>query len=288
MRIAIASGKGGTGKTTFAVSLSIFLARNGLSVNYFDCDVDAPNANVFFNYQLEQVSEVDGYEPVVDESRCTHLNCAECAKTCRHGAITVLRDQLMIWSELCIGCGTCQEVCPQKAIDMRRRIIGWIESGGENPKLFQGRLRVGEPTTTKLIRKLKEYISPQAINIIDSPPGTGCSMLESIRDVDHVILVAEPTKFSLLDLQRALEVTANFNLNASVVLNKAGLEGETDIIKRELSELLNHYKVKLIAELPYDREIAVRYTRGGPELMKLLLEAHSDRLSNISYQLGLL
>ena len=38
LKIAVASGKGGTGKTTIAVSLALAAAASGKSVQYLDCD----------------------------------------------------------------------------------------------------------------------------------------------------------------------------------------------------------------------------------------------------------
>ena len=40
MRIAVASGKGGTGKTTVATNLAVTAADGGRSVAYLDCDVE--------------------------------------------------------------------------------------------------------------------------------------------------------------------------------------------------------------------------------------------------------
>jgi len=40
MKIAIASGKGGTGKTTLATNLAVSLSQAGRIVQYLDCDVE--------------------------------------------------------------------------------------------------------------------------------------------------------------------------------------------------------------------------------------------------------
>ena len=52
MRIAVASGKGGTGKTTVAVNLAFFLAGAGQRVQYLDCDVEEPNGHIFLKPAL--------------------------------------------------------------------------------------------------------------------------------------------------------------------------------------------------------------------------------------------
>ncbi len=48
--IAIASGKGGTGKTTIATNLAFAM---GSSVQILDCDVEEPNAHLFLNPEIE-------------------------------------------------------------------------------------------------------------------------------------------------------------------------------------------------------------------------------------------
>ncbi len=42
MKIAVASEKGETGKTTVAANLAFFLASTGQRVQYLDCDVENP------------------------------------------------------------------------------------------------------------------------------------------------------------------------------------------------------------------------------------------------------
>ena len=48
LTIAVASGKGGTGKTMVATNLALLVARSGARVTLVDCDVDAPNDHLFF------------------------------------------------------------------------------------------------------------------------------------------------------------------------------------------------------------------------------------------------
>jgi len=47
MNLAVASGKGGTGKTTIATSLALSIRQQGQDVSFLDCDVEAPNAHLF-------------------------------------------------------------------------------------------------------------------------------------------------------------------------------------------------------------------------------------------------
>jgi MinD superfamily P-loop ATPase len=92
MRIAIASGKGGTGKTTVAVNLAWRLAERGEAVQYLDCEVEEPATLFAGVYALLRtgarllVAEPRGR--VTDEAfaRTVHL-----AKTCGFSEVATPR-----------------------------------------------------------------------------------------------------------------------------------------------------------------------------------------------------
>jgi MinD superfamily P-loop ATPase len=114
MRIAVASGKGGTGKTTIATNLAYLAAQTGRSVVYADCDVEEPNGHLFLMPTITQETSIDHLVPVVDRDRC--VLCGRCSEVCRYGAMACVGRSVLVFAELCHSCGGCQLVCAESAI----------------------------------------------------------------------------------------------------------------------------------------------------------------------------
>ncbi len=251
--IAIASGKGGTGKTTVAVHLAALLASQGRSVHYLDCDVEEPNGHLFLKPELESSEPVGIPVPVVDAVRCT--SCGKCAEVCEFNAIAMLKKPL-VFLELCHGCGACALVCPVGAIHETPRPIGVVETGHAGPIGFaQGRLNVGEPMSPPLIRAVKARKTPEALALLDAPPGTSCPVVTTVRGADFVVLVTEPTPFGLHDLSLAVATLRPMDLPLGVVLNRADED-------HRVQDFCRDQDLPLLAELPDDRRVAETYARG--------------------------
>lgn len=252
MIIAIASGKGGTGKTTVAVNLAVALER---PVRLLDCDVEEPNCHVFLAPGVDSSEPVGVPVPVVDEARCTA--CGACAEICQYNAIVSLKTKPLVFPELCHGCGGCALVCPEGAITEEAREVGVIETGPAGEVAFvQGRLNVGEPMSPPLIRAVKRHVKPDAINLLDCPPGTACPMIAAVRGADVVLLVTEPTPFGLHDLGLAVETVRLLGLPLGVVVNRVGV-GDDRVHRYCRAE-----GVPVLMEIPDDRRIAEAYSRG--------------------------
>ena len=65
--IAVASGKGGVGKSTVAANVALSLAKKGYRVGLADADIYGPSVPTLFNIENEQimVTEVDGKQLMV-------------------------------------------------------------------------------------------------------------------------------------------------------------------------------------------------------------------------------
>ena len=276
MKIAVASGKGGTGKTTIAVNLAVVALIRGKKAAYVDCDVEEPNGHIFLKPEIDAVSFVTIPVPRIDEQKCN--GCGECGRICSFNAIAVILDKALVYSELCHGCGGCFLACLEDAIIEVPREMGRVESGkalvkdaGGEKKLdfVHGILDVGEAMPVPVIRDVRNAVPDVDWVIIDAPPGTSCSMVETVRDSDFALLVTEPTPFGLHDLELAFRTVGELGVPAGVVINRTGTgdSGVWDFCDKEGLEIL--------AEIPESREVVEIYSRGG------LLVAESENFAGI-------
>ncbi|MFH1731130.1 MAG: ATP-binding protein [Planctomycetota bacterium] len=255
MIVAIASGKGGTGKTTVAVNFAKVLSEQGRDVQLLDCDVEEPNCHIFVKPEFETSRSVAVPVPEVDEALCTL--CGECADVCQFNAIACLKKSVLVFPELCHGCGGCWLVCPAGAITPTGREVGVVETGEALGFAFaHGRLRIGEAMSPPLIKAVKRKIDPARTCIIDAPPGTSCPVIEAVKGADFLLLVTEPTPFGLNDLRLAVEMARELRLPRGVVINRC------DIGDGRLKEYCAREKIAVLGEIPDDRRIAEAYSRG--------------------------
>jgi MinD superfamily P-loop ATPase len=255
MKIAVASGKGGTGKTTIATNLAYLAAQNGHQVAYVDCDVEEPNGHLFLKPLIASSTPIGRLHPRVDEDKCTH--CGLCGEICRYSAIVCIGERVLVHPELCHACGSCVLVCQLGAITEVLRGAGKLEVGNAGAVRFvHGVLNIGEAMSTPLIRQVKAAAPEADLMIIDSPPGTSCPVIESVRGADLVLLVTEPTPFGLNDLKLAVEMIRAMKLPLGVVVNRAG-SGDN-----RTREYCRREDIDILSEIPDDRRVAEAYSRG--------------------------
>lgn len=255
--VAVASGKGGTGKTTVSVSLACAAAEAGHKVAYLDCDVEEPNGHLFFKPRLRRRAETFVPVPEVDLEKCT--GCGACGEICQYSAILCINNKVLTFENMCHGCGGCLLVCPAGAISEKGRNIGVVEDGNSGPVSFiHGRLKVGEAMSPPLIKAVRLAGERQdaEIKIVDAPPGTSCPVIASIRGVNYVLLVTEPTPFGLNDLGLALDIVRELGVPHGVVVNRSvpGYNLARDFCQER--------GVRILAEIPDDRKVAEAYSRG--------------------------
>ncbi len=262
LRIAVASGKGGTGKTTIATNLAVLLAETGARVAFLDCDVEEPNGHIFLAPTLATQTAVTLPVPVVDPARCTL--CGACGDACRFSAILPLPTQVLTFPSLCHGCGGCALACPAGAIQETPRAIGVVETGVAGRLAFlQGRLDVGQALSPPVIHAVLAAAPREHLLVIDAPPGTACPVVAAVKGADLVLLVAEPTPFGLSDLRLAVDTVRELGLPCAVVINRAGA-GEDELRAYCAAEQL-----AVPLAIPDDRRVAEAYSRGELAIVAL-------------------
>ncbi len=263
MIISVASGKGGTGKTTVAINLALSLSDEEVQV--LDCDVEEPNSHLFLNPVIRETTPAYTPVPVISYERCDF--CGKCALACEYNALVVVpQKEVMVFPGLCHGCGLCSLVCPQDAISERPREIGMIKkgrSGDGRIELVYGLLKIGEIMATPLIDQVKAELDPEKTVIIDVPPGTACPVIAAVQGSEYCILVTEPTPFGLYDLKLAVAVLRVLAIPCGVVVNKAGI-GDQSVYEYCESEGL-----PILLEIPHDKRIAECYSEGVPFIDRL-------------------
>ncbi|OPY04860.1 MAG: ferredoxin [Syntrophaceae bacterium PtaB.Bin038] len=257
MVIAVASGKGGTGKTTVAVNLARVLG----DVQFLDCDVEEPNAHLFLKPDLAEKIPARVMVPEIVEERCTY--CGKCAEVCAFNAIAVippkdaLKGGVLVFPNLCHSCGACFLLCPEGAIREVPREIGVVESGRAGAVRFaHGRLHVGEAMSPPLIRQVKKFVDRTRTTLIDAPPGTSCPVINALEGSDYCLLVTEPTPFGLNDLVLAVDVLRVMGIRHGLVINRC------DIGDDGVERYARDNGIPVLMRIPFDREIAERYSRG--------------------------
>ena len=257
MKIAVASGKGGTGKTSVAVNLALSLPK---PVQILDCDADEPNVYTLLPLEHDEIHPVFIMVPVFDETKCTQSK--KCSAFCPTNAIFVGKGGIKFFPELCIGCGGCMLTCPNQAISEGQRQLGVFHQGTSvgGVEVIYGELDVGEPFVVPVIKAVKTQAknSEETVVIIDCPPGVSCPMVESVHGVDYCILVTEPTPFGLHDLQLAVDTVRQLNIPIGVVVNRAGI-GDQQVYSYCASE-----QIPILLEIPHSRQIAELFSEGEP------------------------
>ncbi len=282
-KIAIASGKGGTGKTTVASRLyNYFSTETTTNVMLVDCDVEEPNAALFFP-QAEKKEEKKVYQeiPVINGDKCTY--CRKCTEYCEFNAILVMPPVKFaeINPSLCHSCGACEVACKEDAIEVRQHQIGVLNSYNTDSGagIREGLLDIGSAMQTLVIRERLKSLPPNIdITILDAPPGTSCPVVETISGTDYVILVSEPTPFGLYDLGLMVDLVKEMNLPFGVVINKAGL-GD-----RLIYDYLEKENITLLGEIPFEENYARNYAEGrlfddAPKSIEKAYRSLSEKLT---------
>lgn len=262
-KIAVSSGKGGTGKTFISTNIAAVLAEKGHKVCYLDCDVEEPNGHLFLKPRFEKEEDITLLSPVdVDMEKCT--SCGACAEACHYNAIAVVKDKVLIFKELCHVCGACKVVCPVDAVIEKERKIGVVRHGKAGPISYHDALleTAEGGMSPRLVKKVKGF-ADEGINILDSSPGTSCPVVETVKDSDLCVLVTDPTPFGINDLKLAVDMSREIGREPVILVNRAEYKNS------DLKDYLRDEQLDIIGEIPDDRDVAEIYSRGDLVVDKL-------------------
>ena len=253
MIISVASGKGGTGKTTISTNLALSIKN----IQFFDCDVEEPDSNIFLKTNIIDSEDVNILVPEINKDKCTF--CGKCSDFCRYNALAVLKDNVLVFPELCHSCGGCDLVCPENAVSYKPRNVGKIEHGKKKDiDFYQGLLNIGEIQAIPVIKSLKKKIYKNKNVVLDAPPGTSCPVIETVQGSDYCILVTEPTPFGLNDLKIAVDTVRILEVPFGVIINRDGVGDKSVEIYCQKE------KIPILAKIPESTEIASLYSDGKP------------------------
>ena len=216
MQVAVLSGKGGTGKTLLSVNLS-YVAKNS---TYVDCDVEEPNGLLYYKLENKITEDIKIKIPKIDHEKC--IGCEKCTNFCKFNALAYILDKVRVFKDLCHSCGGCKLVCPTGAISEVDKVVGFVHSGEiDDTKIHTGEMIVGVESGIPIIENLLSKVKDsERFVFVDSPPGNGCSVMESIKDADYCLLIAEPTIFGLHNLNMVYKLVKKFNKKVGLVINK--------------------------------------------------------------------
>lgn len=267
MIITVASGKGGTGKTTVATNLAVAV---GEGATLLDCDVEEPNVHLFLNPESVTTTPVTTMVPVVDQELC--VQCGACSEVCQFSAITLVAGELFAFPNMCHSCGGCVMACPSGALTEGSRELGVLEQGSyKDISLISGRLKVGEAMSPPLIERVKEAADGRELVIVDAPPGTSCPVIAAMGGTHYVVLVTEPTPFGLNDLKLAVEAVRVLGMPFGIVINRAD-SGDDRVVRYAEEE-----GIEILMSIPYSRKVAEYYARG-----RLLVEAMPEMAASFA------
>lgn len=257
-KIAVISGKGGTGKTFLTSTLAAIPKRQII----LDCDVDASNLYLMLNPSDEMSHAFHGGKTaVIDSGRC--IECGICTDHCRYHAID---DQYNVDSFLCEGCSLCFHLCPVNAVEMQTKKAGqYYLAKTSLGRFVYAEMTPGSENSGKLVAEIKKAgnrlgreVSAEYM-LIDGPPGTGCPLISTVAGCHAAIIVTEPTLSGMHDLQRVYDVVRKFKTSAGVVINKYDLSlYQTE----KIEEYCAGKDITLLGRIPYSTVIAEMLSHG--------------------------
>ena len=252
MIIGVTGGKGGTGKSFFAINLAVSLAKKGAKVVLLDCDPDSPSDHILLGAERKNKKQVDCLVPVFIKEKC--VKCGLCVKTCQYNALFQVPGKVpQLMEPICNGCTACILACPNNAITKGNKIVGWTyESEKYGLKMLSGELKPSEPLSEKIVIETKKRAENEEADfvIVDTAAGAHCNVVAALDGCEKAYVITEPTPFGISDLEVIREVLEKLKIPREIVVNRS------DITDNKIENAK--------FEIPYDRKIIDSYVKGIP------------------------
>ena len=274
--IAVTGGKGGTGKSTFAILLAFKEILQGKKVLFVDCDVECPNDYIILGIEKlkSPAKKTYTYYPKIQKEKCQ--KCGLCVKSCRSNALFKAKNKFpVVNKELCSSCGVCWSICPSNAISKEKVLNGEIYKNKIEKKLtlITGISKPGIRETSPVVRQTREYVQKKAkkfdLCIIDTAAGAHCTVISALEGVDKAYAVTEPTPLGAHDLRIILQVLEVLNIPKKIVINQFDIGKE-----RQILDIARTFKVPIYARIPYSKKLGKIYSKGeflsNQSLIKLI------------------
>jgi MinD superfamily P-loop ATPase len=273
LMIASTGGKGGTGKSTFAILLAIKLSTDGEKVVLCDCDVECPNDYLLLNEEIIDPEPIYRELPELNEAKC--LKCGMCSRVCKENAIFWVEEKFpTLFLDLCSGCGACWITCPNDAIKPKEELAGesfsnevnsnlWLITGRSKPGISETGPIVGK-TKGRALKLVREVGADHLI--VDTSPGTHCNVIQALLNCEKAYVVTEPTPLGAHDAGLILELIQKMQIPAEIVLNKSDIGS-----RKQIEKIAINFGVPITIEIPYSDELVRAYSHGKLDEMVELI-----------------
>ncbi len=244
--IAVASGKGGVGKSTVAVNLAVTLARMGYKVGLADADVYGPS--------IPKMTGTEGEMPEVE-------------------VYDAMGEPLPIDAEL-------TDDCKEIMIPIEKYGVKWMSIGyfarPEQALIWRG------PMACNALKQMLLQVRWGELDflLIDLPPGTGDIHISLVHDIplSGAIIVTTPQAVALSDVEKGVNMFRNPQVNKPILgiienmswFTPAELpDNRYYIFGRDGGQLMaDKYDLPLLGQIPLVQSVCEGGDKGTPAALE--------------------